>query len=351
MKVRVGIVGVSGYTGEELLRVLSKHPGVVITYLGTRNESLKSNLHAVYPDIDLPSDVTVETFDAATAAKKVDVIFLALPHAVAFEVVPGLIKNNVKVIDLSADYRLDDPVIYEKWYGHKHTALELLKQKVYGLPELYREKIRVAKLIANPGCYPTSVLLGAAAVLKNKVVRTDGIVVDSKSGISGGGRKFVAEYNAMNTAVTRAYQVGGVHRHLPEIEQELCHLSNLAAGKVKVTFTPHIVPQLRGMVSVLYFDLAKELTTENVLGVLAEFYENEPFIKIATPPIVPDTKDVVNTNNCAITARVDNHTGKLVVVSVIDNLGKGACTQAVQNMNIMFNLEETTGLSSCTVRK
>ena len=338
--INVGIVGITGYTGEELIKILLKHKKIKLTALAGRSTAECKPLAEVYPEF---SDLKLqcEPLDVKSLAKKVDVVFLALPHRVSFEIVPELINAGKKVIDLSADFRLNDGKIYEKWYGSKHTAPHLLTEAVYGLPEVYREKIKAAKLIANPGCYPTSVILACVPAMKKKIVDTTSVIVDSKSGISGAGRKAAKEYFANEHPNFRAYNIGGMHRHIPEMEQEL---SKAVASKVTLTFTPHILPIERGMYSTVYLDLNKKITTADAVGLYKEHYKNEPFVRVLDEGALPSTKNVINTNFCEIGLKVDERIDRLIVVSAIDNLVKGASGQAVQNMNIMYGFDEKEGL-------
>ena len=338
--VKAGIVGITGYTGEELLKILLNHPDVKITGLFGRISSEERHLKDVYPRFS-HLDLRVEALDVKKVADKCDVVFLALPHAVAFEIVPHLIDAGVKVIDLSADFRFSKPEVYEKWYNIKHTAKEYIKKAVYGLSELNAEKIKKALLIANPGCYPTTVILGCAPAVKNDFINLKGIVIDSKSGISGAGRKSAQAYFKDEHPNFRAYKIAGGHRHIPEIEQELSVLSGEA---VTISFTPHIIPVERGMLSTIYVSMKKRVPISAILEKYREFYGGRQFVKILDEGVMPGIKDVSNTNYCEISIKVDERTDRLVVVSVIDNLVKGASGQAVQNMNIMFGLPETVGL-------
>lgn len=340
MKIRAGIVGITGYTGEELLKILSKHPDVVISGLYGRISSEVKDLKDVYPQFE-NLNLKIEPLNAEKIAEECDVIFLALPHAVAFEVVPMLINAGVKVIDLSADFRLSQPDVYEKWYKVNHTAKEYIEQAVYGLSELNEEKIKQASLVANPGCYPTTVILGCAPAIKNDIVDLKGIIIDAKSGISGAGRNSTKEYFEKEHPNFRAYKIAGGHRHIPEIEQELAVLSK---EDVTINFTPHIMPVERGMLSTIYVNLKKDAETSDVVKMYKDFYKNKPFVKVLEEDEMPGIKDVEKTNLCEISVKVDKRTNKLIIVSVIDNLVKGASGQAVQNMNIMFNLKETEGL-------
>jgi N-acetyl-gamma-glutamyl-phosphate reductase len=338
--IRTGIVGITGYTGEELLKILSKHPNVKITGLYGRSFSEEKHLKEVYPHFNC-LDLRVEALNAKQIADKCDVVFLALPHAVAFEVVPHLIAAGVKVIDLSADFRLVNPEVYEKWYNVKHTAKDYIGKSVYGLSELNTEKIKKALLIATPGCYPTTVILGCAPAVRSGFIDLRGIVIDSKSGISGAGRKGAQIYFKDEHPNFRAYKIAGGHRHVPEIEQEL---SILSGKDVTISFTPHIMPVERGLLSTIYVNMKEHIATSIIIEKYREFYSGRYFIKILDEDVMPGIKDVLNTNYCEISMKVDERTNRLIIVSVIDNLVKGASGQAVQNMNIMFGLPEIVGL-------
>lgn len=338
--IKAGIVGITGYTGEELLKILSKHPEAAITGLYGRSSSETKDLKEVYPHFsDL--NLKVEALDVDKIKANCDVVFLALPHAVAFEVVPQLLDAGVKVIDLSADFRITDAGVYEKWYNVNHTAKNYITKAVYGLSELNETLIKQAELVANPGCYPTTVLLGCAPAIKSGLINMKGIVVDAKSGISGAGRKPTQEYFEKEHPNFRAYKIAGGHRHIPEIEQEL---SKMSGEDVTLTFTPHIIPVERGMLSTIYVKLNKNISTQEIVAIYKEFYKGKPFVKILDEDVMPGIKDVANTNVCEISLKVDARTNTLIIVSVIDNLVKGASGQAVQNMNIMFSVPETTGL-------
>ena len=340
--IRVGIIGITGYTGEELLRILSKHKQAKITVLAGRATSELRDLKDIYPKY---ADLNLKCYplNIEQIKNETDVVFLALPHAVAFEVVPDLIKAGKKVIDLSADFRIKDFETYEKWYGVKHTGKEYIKDAVYGLSEIYKDEIKSAKLIANPGCYPTTILLGSAPAIKNGLVKSEGIIIDSKSGVSGSGRKGVKAYYETEAPTSRAYKVGGKHRHIPEIEQEL---SNMFGKPVTITFTPQIIPMERGMLSCIYMDLAKKVSVSEIIGMYKKFYEGRKFVRVLDEGKLPSIKNVVETNYLEIGICIDERTNKLIVISVQDNLTKGASGQAVQNMNIMFGLPETVGLET-----
>jgi len=327
--INVAVIGAKGYAGEELIKILLRHSGVKIISLSGRMDGKPKHISEMYSYLKGKLDIFCEDIDQKKIAENADIIFTALPHSVSMGIVSKFVLLNKKVIDLSADFRLKDAAVYEKWYGVKHTNPELLEKSVYGLCELYRKKIKKAKLLANPGCYPTSIILGCYPALKEKIIKKKGIIIDSKSGYSGGGREFVKNYKEPNCY---AYQVGGIHRHIPEIEQEL---------KCQIIFTPHVIPQERGMLSTVYFKLKKELSLADVIAVYKKYYENEPFIRIVETAM---TKNVVNTNYCDIAINIDRRTNNLIITSAIDNLVKGAAGQAVQNMNIMFGIDEKEGL-------
>ena len=339
-KIKVGIVGITGYTGEELLKCLSKHPRVELSVLAGRVSSPSRSMNQIYPGL-AHLLMTVEGYSEKSMTEKADIVFLALPHRVSFEIVPGLIAAGKKVIDLSADFRLNDGDIYEKWYGQKHSASHLLEKAVYGLPEIYRNKIKKAKLVANPGCYPTTIILGIAPAITNGLIDIKSIIVDSKSGISGAGRKKTQEFFKTEAGNFRPYNIGGAHRHIPEIEQEL---SKVAGKNIVITFTPNIIPIERGMVSVIYANLKKKTNTDHVIEEFKKFYAGEKFVRILDKGKVPEVRNVIHTNFCDIGLEVDVRTGRLVIVSAIDNLVKGASGQAVQNLNIMCGFDETEGL-------
>jgi len=340
-KIKAGIVGITGYTGEELLKILSKHPGVEIVALMGRKDSPARPISRIYPALShLP--LTVEGLNVQKLAEKAVVVFLALPHRVSFEIVPKLLEKGIKVIDLSADFRLNDGAVYEAWYKEKHTAAHLLSSAVYGLPEYYRAEISKAGLIANPGCYPTTILLGILPAIKAGLIDTDSIIVDAKSGVSGAGRKKTEEFFKSEPGNFRPYNIGGSHRHIPEIEQELAKISG---KKITITFTPHLIPIERGMVSVIYGGLIKEISTAQVQELYAKSYTAEPFVRVLAEGAIPEVRNVINTNTCEIGVKVDARTKRLIIVSAIDNLVKGAAGLAVQNMNIMFKLDEKMGLT------
>jgi len=338
--LKVAIVGASGYTGLELIRILHCHPEVAVTCL-TSEQSAGKSISEIFPTLRGRCDMLLENLEPVRVAEKADLVFTALPHKAAMEVAPTFLKLGKKVIDLSADYRLTDPAVYGEWY-EPHMNPAYLKKAVYGLPEIRRTKIKAAKLVANPGCYPTSIILGLAPLLKKGLIRPQSIIADSASGVTGAGRsaKVDSLYCEVNEGY-KAYGVGGVHRHTPEIEQEL---SLLAGVPLKVTFTPHLVPMDRGILSTIYAAPLEELTTAKLIKLYEEFYEGEPFVRILPQGCLPSTSFVRGSNFCDIAPMVDMRTGRIIVVSAIDNLVKGASGQAVQNMNLICGFPETTGL-------
>ncbi len=374
--VKAGIIGVTGYAGEELLRILLKHPQVKITYLSAKLENYPQKIKEIFPWYEpltdsypgVQSDLECEELNLEKVKNICDLVFLALPHSVSLEIVAELFNAGKRVIDLSADYRLNNPKVYEKWYKKKHTHPDLLKKAVYGLPEIYREKIKQVRgtrheeacLIANPGCYPTGAILACAPLVRNNFVK-ETIIVDAKSGISGGGREFVQFYYPENKDNFKAYNIG-VHRHQPEIEQELSKLQQRAKSKnlstealakggqrVKVTFVPHLLPLERGILSTIYLTLkktknGKRLTENRIRDIYSKFYADEPFMRILPEGKFPELKNVVHTNYCELNLKLDKSSGQVIVISAIDNLVKGASGQAVQNMNLVCGFNETKGL-------
>lgn len=338
--LKVAIVGASGYTGLELIRILHCHPEVAVTCL-TSEQSAGRKISDIFPTLRGRCDLVLENLEPVRVAGKADLIFTALPHKAAMEVVPTFLKLGRRVIDLSADYRLSDPEVYGAWY-EPHLNPANLKKAVYGLPEVRRAKIRGARLVANPGCYPTSIILGLAPLLKKGLINTGDIIADSASGVTGAGRaaKVDSLYCEVNEGF-RAYGVGGVHRHTPEIEQEL---SLLAGEPLVITFTPHLVPMDRGILSTVYATPRTATTTEKLVRLYQEYYKGEPFVRVLPPGTLPSTAFVRGSNFCDIAPLVDQRTGRIIVVSAIDNLVKGASGQAVQNMNIVCRFPESMGL-------
>jgi N-acetyl-gamma-glutamyl-phosphate reductase len=338
MKTRVGIIGATGYTGVELLRLLLLHPEVEVTAL-TSQKYAGVPIDQVFPSLKKRLQLKCEELTGDQVSKKADFIFAAVPHKTAMEVVPLFYRQGKKVVDLSADFRFKDAVVYEKWY-QKHTSPELLRESVYGLPELHRDRIRNAKIVGNPGCYPTGALIGLIPLVKKGLIFLESIVVDAKSGMSGAGRDVVLEslFCEVNEGV-KAYKIFA-HRHTPEIEQEL---SQMIQREIKVTFVPHLIPMDRGILSTVYVRLIKKMKTEELLNTFQDAYREEPFIRVCPKGKLPNTKDVRGSNFCDIGVTVSEADDRAVIVTAIDNLVKGASGEAVQNMNIKLGFPETTG--------
>ncbi|MEX2307544.1 MAG: N-acetyl-gamma-glutamyl-phosphate reductase [Pirellulales bacterium] len=334
--IRVAILGASGYSALELIKLLLRHPEVEITALTTRQTDARP-VDEVHPSLAGRIDLRLENLSPSQVAERADCVFCCLPHGASAAAVAELLPRRKKVIDLSADYRLNDPAEYAMWYGVEHPDPQRMAETVYGLPELYRERIRKASLVANPGCYPTSAILALAPLLRAGAISTDGIIIDSKSGVSGAGRqpKPHLHFPECNESVS-AYGVG-THRHMPEIDQVL---SDVAGGTVRVVFTPHLIPMDRGILSTCYAQPMDEFTDDSLVSILRESYSNEPFVRVSKA--LPNTKHVAGTNFCDISARVVR--GRVVVLSAIDNLIKGASGAAMQNFNIMHGFEETKPL-------
>ena len=347
-KVRVAVAGASGYMGAELLRLLLHHPRVTIT--GVTSDRLDGEpLAAAYPHLRRLTDLRFHQLDAEWLAEVADVAFLALPHMESQKAVPVLRRHGRKVIDLSADYRLRDPGDYVTWYKAPHIDANGLAEAVYGLPELHRKGIAGASLVASPGCYPAGAILAIAPLLKGGLARTDGIVIDGKSGVTGAGaqgRKIDPMY--LYTEANENVQAYGLatHRHTPEIEQEL---SALAGGAVRVSFTPHLVPLNRGLFTTASVPLATSMSTADLVSVYQQFYAQEPFVRVLDAGERPTTRSVVGSNYCDLTVVADSRTGRAVCVSAIDNLGKGGSANGVQNLNLMCGWDERSGLEAAPV--
>lgn len=338
--VRAAVIGATGYAGAELVRILSGHPHAELTMI-TSQQHAGSSFSDIYPAMAGIVDLRCQAFSEEAVSEAADVIFAALPHKASMSGVPGLIHRGKKVIDLSADFRFKDPAVYEAWYEEPHQAKDLLKTAVYGLSEIYFNDIQKASLVGNPGCYPTSVLLPLLPLVKAPFVDLDNIVADSKSGTSGAGRSpNVATHFCEVNEGLKAYKVAE-HRHNPEIDEVL----SLFAGRtIHITFTPHLVPMTRGMLTTIYIGLKESVSTQDVASYLDRFFANKPFVRICPPGRFPNSMHVKGTNYCDIGLKVAERTRRLIIVSAIDNLVKGASGQAVQNMNIMFGLPETAGL-------
>ena len=344
-KIKTAIVGASGYTGMELLRILLTHPAVELTAVTSRTEAGK-RLDEVFPRFTKAKSASL-TFSLPDpdliASSGAEVAFLALPHGVAAEIARALLERNIKVIDLSADFRLRSPAVYEEFYGHPHPAPDLLDQAVYGLPEIRKEAIQNASLIASPGCYPTSIILPLIPLLKAKLIDPTTIVANSMSGVSGAGRK--ADLSLLFCECNESARAYGVpkHRHLSEIEQEL----SLAAGEsVTISFIPHLIPVNSGIVTTTTAKLANGVSAEKIAAALEDAYANQPFVRLLGKGKPADTKQVTRTNFIDIGFEIDPRTNRVILMSAEDNLGKGAGGQAVQSFNLIHGLEPTAGLDS-----
>jgi len=341
MNLKVAVVGASGYTGVELLRLLAGHPGVELTCVTSRQFEAQ-RVGEIFPSLAGRFDLVFENLAAEDISPRADFVLTALPHQAAMGIIPQLLEGGCRVIDLSADYRLRDADVYEAWY-QEHSSPELLAEAVYGLPELFRDQISQARLVANPGCYPTSVALGLAPLLRKGLIDPASLIIDSKSGTSGAGRgtKLGSLFCEVNEGF-KAYGVGH-HRHTPEIEQTL---SQLAGTAVMVNFTPHLLPLNRGILSTCYAAPKERLKTADVLALYRECYADEYFVRVHPQGSLPNINHVAGSNYCDLGVVVDERTGRVIIVSVIDNLVKGAAGQAIQNLNLLAGLPEQTGLEA-----
>jgi N-acetyl-gamma-glutamyl-phosphate reductase len=337
---RIGVVGATGYTGFELLRLLASHGGVEFGPLTSETYAGKET-GEVFPALAGVVRGRFEKFEPSLF-KGVDLVFCCLPHRVAMNSVPALVDMGLKVVDFSADFRIQDAGVYTAWYKTPHVCPERIPQAVYGIPELYRERIRKAALVANPGCYPTGAILGFYPLLKARLIRAGSIIVDAKSGVSGAGRK--AELSLQFSEVNERFRAYGIatHRHTPEIEQEL---SAMAGETVRVSFTPHLVPMTRGILSTLYAEAMPGVTAVRARQAFKDAYDGEPFMRLMPEGAFPDVSQVAGSNFLDIGFTLDERTGRFVIVTAIDNLVKGASGAAVQNMNLMLGLPETRGLA------
>ena len=336
--VKAGIVGATGYTGAELLRLLLTHPQVQVTVVTSQSETGKP-VTELFPNLRGNTDLLFAYPQTATLAE-CDVVFFATPHGTAMQHAGLLLDAGVRVIDLSSDFRLRDANLWSRWYGMPHTATDLLEQAVYGLPELNRGKISSARLVANPGCYPTAIILALIPLLERNCIETQDLIANATSGISGAGRKAVINMLYTETCESfKAYNVSG-HRHLPEISQLL---SQLSGRNVSLTFVPHLAPMARGIHATIYAKLINDI---DIQCLFEQRYKNEPFVDIMQPGSHPETRSVRGSNRCRLAIHKVETSNRLVILSVIDNLVKGAAGQAVQNMNLMFAFDETTGLNT-----
>lgn len=338
-KIRASVIGASGYGGAEAVRLLTMHPQVDIIHV-TAESQQGQTMSGLYPNLRGFVDQTMIAVDAERIGRDSDVTFISLPSGKAMHLVPALLNHGGKVIDIAADFRLRDAALYPTWYKVEHTAPAYLAEAVYGLPELHRAAIAKTRLLANPGCYPAASLLALFPLLRAGVVQTSGIVIDAKSGVSGAGRGGGGGFGFSETNENaRAYSVTG-HNHIAEIEQEL---SGVAQTAIHVVFTPHLIPMTRGILATVYARLAKPLNDAEAMHIYQETYRNEPFVRVLDDTL-PQTKATLSSNYCDVSVKIDTRTSTAIAIAAIDNLGRGAAGQAVQNMNLMFALPETTGL-------
>lgn len=343
--IKVGIIGGTGYIGQELVRLLNRHDKAEIKYITSRSYINKSfdNVYENYRDI-LKLECTEQNIEAIS--EEVDVIFIALPHGVASKEINTKITDNTKVIDLGADFRLSSRKVYEKWYKTEHLNEQQIKNAVYGLCEWKRKEIKEAQLIANPGCYTTCSILSLAPLLKDGIVDEESIIIDAKSGVTGAGRtlNIGTHYTECNESV-KAYTIAE-HRHTPEIEEQL---SEMCGNDITINFTPHLIPMNRGILTTCYAKLKNKITYDEVKSIYEKYYQQEHFIRLTKKGVYPETKWVKGSNYCDIGFKIDERTGRIIIVGAIDNMIKGSAGQAVQNMNIIFGLEETTGLKDISI--
>lgn len=337
--IKVGIVGSTGYAGYQLSAILSQHKSASLVFLASHSYS-GMKISDIYGNLrGIMDNLCIDIHSVESRLSKIDALFLALPHGQSFDLVEKALSLGVKVIDLGADYRLRDNKEYEKWYGMEHKLAGILKDAVYGLPELNREKIAGSSLVANPGCYPTASILALAPLLHEGIIDNTSIIIDAKSGVSGAGRSanISSLFCECNESV-KAYNIAA-HRHTPEIEQQL---SEVAGEKILLSFTPHLVPMVRGILATCYGNLRKDISQDELYDLYRSYYKNENFVRVTDT--LPETRYVKGSNFCDIAVRVDERTNRVIAVSTIDNLIKGAAGQAVQNMNILFGLYEHVGL-------
>lgn len=346
-RIRVAVVGAGGYVGSEICRLILGHPQAELAYLADVDALVGRRFDSLYSTFRGRLELAIQPFDVEAIAAAADVAFLALPHGKGMDMAPALLARGARVVDIGADYRLKDVACFEQWYEVKHTSPELLAEVPYAIPELFRDRIRGARLVSNPGCYPTSAIVPLYPLLEQKLLDLNTIVVDSASGVSGAGRLPPAEFFS-HAYLNEDYKAYGIaaHRHMPEIEQGL----SWAAGEpVKISFTPHLLPITRGILTTCYANLTRPASTEELLSILQQRYANEFFVRVLPKGQFPNIKAVAGSNFLDIGACVDAHVNRAIVISAEDNLIKGAAGQAVQNMNIICDLDERAGLEAAPV--
>ncbi|SMQ65791.1 N-acetyl-gamma-glutamyl-phosphate reductase [Bacillus sp. OV166] len=339
--MKAAIIGGTGYGSIELIRLIQKHPHLKIGSV-VSNSQAGARFSDIYPHLSDIVDQPLESFDADALGENNDIVFLATPSSVSSNLVPSLLNSGVKCIDLSGDFRLRSTEEYESWYKHKPADEKYLQLASYGLSEIYAEEIKTANLIANPGCYPTATTLGLIPILKTNLADETSIIIDAKSGVSGAGRglSLTAHYSEINENL-KAYKLGA-HQHIPEIEQVL---SDESGSPITVTFTTHLVPMTRGIMCTMYVNLTEEISSKKIIDLYKQFYQDSHFIRVRPEGNIPSTKEVAGSNFCDIGLHVDERTNRLTIISVIDNLVKGAAGQAIQNVNLMNGWDERTGLT------
>ena len=348
--IRVAVIGASGYTGGELLRLLSLHPQVKISKVVASSKSEGLAVSFLLPNLAKIIDDQVSSLDVPSIAKKVDLVFLSLPHTQSLEPVADFLSHDKLVIDLSADYRIQDPQVYEQWYKTAHPHSDLLQQAAYGLPELQRSTISKSQLVAVPGCYPTVAILQLAPFVSQQLIESNSIIIDAKSGVSGAGRSPALGFHFPEAhEAIHAYKISA-HRHLPEIEQGLNHLPSIADNKnappISLMFTPHLIPINRGILSTAYAKLKSGVEPSALENIYQDFYKDEPFIRMFSQAELVNPRNMRGANFCDLSCTYDRRTGHIVSSGAIDNLVKGAAGQAIQCMNLMVGFPETLGLTS-----
>ncbi len=343
--MKVGIIGANGYGGVELIRLLKSHPFAEIEFLVSHSTS-GTNIKELYPHLSSILEMSLAQVHVDQIAESVDVVFFSTPPGVSLDLLAQFSEKGVLCIDLSGDHRLTDPEVYSQWYQKEPASANILNQTVYGLSEINKESIKDSKHVANPGCYPTAALLGTLPVVKEGWVKENSIIIDGKTGVSGAGRKnsLATHYSEVNENV-KAYKLG-THQHIPEIEQLIASFSG---NTESITFSAHLVPMTRGIMCTIYADLKEPVTSEIVTDLYHSFYENHPFVRVRETGDLPKTKEVYGSNYCDIGIHCDERTNRLTIVSVIDNLVKGAAGQAIQNMNLLNGWDETTGLTGAPI--
>ncbi len=345
--IKAGVIGATGYVGTELIRLLKKHKDVEITHITSRSYD-GQKYDDIYENYREVFQLECTNKEVSEIAEEVDVLFLALPHGIASKQIDKSILDKTKVIDMGADYRLSDVDVYEKWYNTDHGSVDVLEEAVYGLPEMYRDEIKDARIVANPGCYPTSSILSVLPLVKEGLINLETLVIDAKSGVTGAGRSvnLPTHFTECNESF-KAYSIAS-HRHTPEIEEQLSK-SSKTGEEILLNFTPHLVPMNRGILTTSYAKLKEKKTYQEIKDIYNKYFGEEYFVRVTKENIFPETKWVKGSNFCDIGIKVDERTGRVIVIGAIDNMIKGSAGQAIQNMNIMFGLDEKEGLEDVSI--